>query len=122
MEQLGNPVNWKNWYPGADSTEYYYENGDIKGLILDKNKSHYIIISEKKNDQVLARYEMPKRKIATGWNVVPANDSKSVTVRWFIDFHLRWYPWEKFSSFIFERIYHPQLKTGLDNLKSYLEK
>ena len=37
-------------------------------------------------------------------------------------FHLRWYPWEKFTSFMFERIYNPQLQKGLDNLKTFLEK
>jgi hypothetical protein len=122
MKQLSEPVNWKNWYPGADSSDYFYEDGVIEGLVLNKDKHHYIIISEKKNDEVIATYILPRKKIVTGWQVVPAADSNSVTVRWYMDFHLRWYPWEKFSSFVFERIYNPQLEKGLNNLKAMLEK
>jgi hypothetical protein len=62
------------------------------------------------------------KKIPTGWQIVPAIDSNSVTVQWYIDFHLHWYPWEKFTSFMFEKVYNPQLKQGLDNLKAFVEK
>jgi len=122
MEQLSDPVNWKSWYPGADSTEYFYDGGIIKGLILNKNKHHYIIISSKRKDEVIATYILPHKEIVTGWKVIPAIGSNSVTVQWYMDFHLRWYPWEKFSSFMFERIYNPQLEEGLNNLKVLLEK
>ena len=65
---------------------------------------------------------LPNKKIPTGWLVAANPDANSVTIQWYMDFHLRWYPWEKFSSFMFERIYHPQLQQGLDNLKRFLEK
>jgi hypothetical protein len=122
MEQLRNPVNWKNWYPEADSTEYFFQEGTVKGLVLDKSKHRYIIIAKAKKDEIVAEYVLPRRKILTGWELVSSTDSTSVTVQWYMDFHLRWYPWEKFSSFMFERIYNPQLEKGLNNLKTLLEK
>ncbi len=121
MDQLSNPANWKNWYPESDSTQLYYQDGIIKGLVLNKDKHHYLVITETKNDEVLATYILPNRKIVTGWKVISAIDSSSQTVQWYMDFHLRWYPWEKFSSFVFERIYNPQLEKGLKNLKEVLE-
>jgi len=42
-------------------------------------------------------------------------------VQWWMDFKLRWYPWEKFSSLFFENIYGAQMEKGLDNLKRLAE-
>ena len=92
------------------------------GLILNKSKQQYIKITEKKEDEITAVYTLPNKKIQTGWQIATTPDSSSVTVQWYMDFHLRWYPWEKFTSFVFERIYNPQLQKGLDNLKTFLEK
>ena len=122
MDQLGDPAKWRNWYPGADTSQFLYENDSIKGLILNKDKKHYIRLTEKKADEVTAVYTLPNRKLVTGWQVMPSTGSNAVTVQWYIDFHLHWYPWEKFSSLMFERIYNPQLEKGLENLKAVLEK
>ncbi len=122
MIQVGEVLNWKNWYPGANSLNFFYENNQVKGLTLDEQKKQYLVIREKKNDEVTAEYLLPKKNIPTGWIIAADLNANSVTVQWYMDFHLRWYPWEKFSSFVFERIYHPQLQQGLDNLKRFLEK
>jgi hypothetical protein len=122
MDQISNAANWKSWYPGADSSKFFYEAGSIKGLILDEHKKQYIIITGKTQDEVTAEFVLPNKKIPTGWLVASGSGANSVTIQWYMDFHLRWYPWEKFSSFMFERVYHPQLQQGLDNLKRFLEK
>ncbi|TMI89684.1 MAG: hypothetical protein E6H06_17930, partial [Bacteroidetes bacterium] len=41
MRQISDPVNWKNWYPSADSANFFYENGFVKGLILDQVRHQY---------------------------------------------------------------------------------
>jgi hypothetical protein len=122
MIQINDPKNWKNWYPGADSSNIFYEKGIATGLILNKSKQQSIKVTEKKQDEVTAVYILPNKKIQTGWQIATTLDSSSVTIKWYMDFHLRWYPWEKFTSFMFERIYNPQLQKGLDNLKIFLEK
>jgi len=122
MNQIGNPVNWKNWYPGADSLKSFYEGNVIKGLVLDERRKRYIVITGKKDDEVIAEYRLPGKKIPTGWLIAADKQSSLVTIQWYMDFHLRWYPWEKFSSLMFERVYHPQLQQGLDHLKRFLEK
>ena len=122
MRQVSEVSNWKHWYPGADSLKFYYEDNRIQGLVLDEFRKRYIIIREKKNDEVTADYILPNKKIRTGWVLATNAKSNSLSLQWYMDFDLRWYPWEKFSSFMFERIYHPQLQQGLDNLKRFLEK
>jgi hypothetical protein len=39
-----------------------------------------------------------------------------------MQFKLRWYPWEKFASLLFEKQYGTQMEAGLNKLKAYLEK
>lgn len=120
MAQLSDPAKWRDWYPGAGSSKYYYQNDTIKGLILNESKKQSIIKTGETDDEVTAVYLMGDKKILTGWQIVSSNNS--VTVLWYIDFHLRWYPWEKFTSFLFEKVYDPQLQEGLDNLKTFLER
>jgi len=122
MRQISDPVNWKNWYPSADSANFFYENGFVKGLILDQVRHQYVVITDIKENEVTGAYVLPRRRVKTGWQITPAIGAASVTVQWYMDFHLHWYPWEKFSSFMFERIYGPQIQQGLDNLKTLLEK
>lgn len=122
MTQIADPKNWRNWYPFAGASALYYENNIVKGLVLDESRHQYLIITDVKENEVTAAYTLPGRKIKTGWQLAPATGASSVTLQWYMDFQLRWYPWEKFSSFMFEKIYGPQIQQGLNNLKSLLEK
>src|SRR5215831_15835557 len=121
LNQVGVILNWKNWYPGADSLKLYYEDNLIKGLVLDEHKKRYLVLREKKTDEVTAEFVLTNKKIPTGWLVTNVG-TNSVTVQWYMDFHLRWYPWEKFTSFMFEKVYDPQLQKGMNNLKAFVEK
>ena len=58
----------------------------------------------------------------TGWNFYATEIPNSVTVQWYMDFHLRWYPWEKFSSLLLEKRYGPMMEKGLGNLKALVER
>lgn len=98
--QLNNTANWKNWYPGADSMQQLSE------------------ITGSTDSTVVARQD----KAESGWNIYDAGIPGTLTVQWYMDFHLQWYPWEKFSSLLLEKRYGPVMEKGLDNLKKRLEK
>jgi len=118
MLQFSDPVNWKNWYPSDDSTDLLYINEKPQGIRLDNRTD--LVIKTKKADEVIANYAGPGSKdILTGWKVIQA--SNSVAVHWYMNFHLSWYPWKKFSSLLFEKRYGPVMEQGLNNLKNYLE-
>ena len=105
MEQLRDTSKWKNWYPGADSA-----------AVLP-------FITAVTDTTVLANSTMMKgRKGITGWNVFEAAIPNTVTVQWYMDFHLRWYPWEKFSSLLLEKRFGLMMEQGLEKLKALLEK
>jgi len=104
LVELRDTAHWKNWYPGADSAKLLPE------------------ISEVTDSSVIAQASLQKgRKGITGWNLYPASVPGTVTVQWYMDFHLRWYPWEKFSGLLLEKRYGPVMEKGLENLKKILE-
>jgi hypothetical protein len=105
MEQLSDTSKWKAWYPGADSA--------IALPVIEEVSETSVLV----NTTV-----MNGRKGITGWNVYGAAIPNTVTVQWYMDFHLRWYPWEKFSSLLLEKRYGPMMERGLAKLKALLEK
>jgi hypothetical protein len=38
-----------------------------------------------------------------------------------MDFHLKWYPWKKFSSLFFENTYGVMMQEGLENMRNLTE-
>jgi hypothetical protein len=125
MGQIKDAGKWKTWYPGADSAKLYYENGVVKGVILDdKDPQHpvYIHINKEETDEVTAEFVGQKmRPVINGWRVIGYSAADSVTLQWYMDFHLRWYPWEKFRSLLLEKSYGPKMEKGLSNIKRLMQ-
>jgi mRNA-degrading endonuclease YafQ of YafQ-DinJ toxin-antitoxin module len=61
-----------------------------------------------------------RKPVNTGWQLYGAPSSDSLTLQWFMDFQLRWYPWEKFSTLFYESTYGRMMESGLANFKKEL--
>lgn len=121
LTQINDATNWKNWMPGADTSELYITGGRPNGVSAGKGQA--LVIKEKTDSTVTASYlGMGAGKGSMGWNLLPSGVPNTVTVQWYMDFHLRWYPWEKFSGLMFEKRYGPRMEQGLSRLKTMLEK
>jgi hypothetical protein len=116
MNQIGDAAKWKNWYPGADTSLFFFVEGKIKGITTE-NKQALV------NDSAVLTMNpgLRSKRGESGWNVFPGRIPGSFTVQWYMDFHLKWYPWEKFSSLLLEKRYGPMMEQGLDKLKKLLE-
>ncbi len=125
MAQISNAANWKNWQPGMDTSKLLYIAGEVKGVILDdKDPQHPVCIKIDKiePDQVTAQFITKKMKpVVIGWKAISYPNNDSVTVQWYMDFHLRWYPWEKFGSLVLEKSHGARMEQGLTNLKKLLQ-
>ena len=123
MKELSNPVQWKAWYPGADTADFFYESGAVKGLVLKKHPWLALVISEIKENEILATYNRASgnQKILSTWRIFPETGFNHVTVQWYMDFHLRWYPWGKFASLVYDKFYGSMMDQALDQLKSAAE-
>ena len=61
-----------------------------------------------------------KKTVANGWQLYGSSSSDSLTLQWYMDFRLSWYPWEKFSTLFYEKTYGAMMEKGLSNLKKRL--
>jgi Polyketide cyclase / dehydrase and lipid transport len=119
--QVTTASNWKNWYPRGDSLPPLFIDGKIKGIHTDSVQGLMLLTSS--DSTVTAIPVGPGAgHSATGWNVYASYTPNTITIQWYMDFRLKWYPWEKFSSLLLENRYGPLMEKGLENLKAYCEK
>ena len=125
MARISHAERWREWYPGMDSVQLFYEEGKIKGVVInqkDASKPAYMIITKTEADEVDAQFNGRKLKpVMNVWKTIKYPTTDSITVQWYMDFHLRWYPWEKFASLLLEKSYAPVMENGLKNLKKEVE-
>lgn len=120
MEQIAHAENWKNWYPGADSLQLLMIAGEPKGVIAANDSMQRLQIIEVNDSTVIAiNVGKGSKENKTGWKIMSGGSTTSV--QWYMDFKLRWYPWEKFASLLFDKQYGTPMEMGLGKLKKMLE-
>lgn len=86
---------------------------------IHTNKLDITLISAKR-DSVSSLWKQHNGKQFEGnFSLLPA-DSVTV-VQWYFDFRLRWYPWEKISSIVFDEQMGPVMEKSLTGLKELVE-
>lgn len=121
-QQVGDMNKWKGWNPFFEKVpaEKMANIDTVHGVTINGTTIQW---RQKNRDEYIAAMERAgKNPVLNGWKCIthgPASDS--TTVQWYMDFHLSWYPWEKFSSLLFEKSYGFKMETGLSNLKRILE-
>jgi len=119
LEQLKDLRNWNAWYPGLDSSGMNTGNGSSnQNSLATMGNTRLSMVSD---SLIVAVTENGERNFINRWVIFPGMRPGSYTLQWFMDFNLRWYPWEKFSSMMFENRYGKQMEAGLQNLKTLLE-
>jgi hypothetical protein len=69
------------------------------------------------DSEVVFQLQQPKKRpVINGWKIYHTS-ADSLTLQWYMDFHLHWYPWEKFGSLFYENTYGVMMEQGLTNLK-----
>lgn len=84
------------------------------------SKQLMVIITESNASTVSTRWVQQNGKsFPAVFNVI--NHDSVTTLQWYFDFTFKWYPWEKFSSIIYDKQLGPQMEQSLLNLKQLLE-
>jgi hypothetical protein len=122
LSRLGDPAKWSDWYPGADTMHVMKLMGRTLGLKLDESGGLIRVMEKTDSTVTVSAAGAHMREMNGGWNIFPATIPNTFTVQWYMDFHLEWYPWEKFSSITFEKRYGPIMEKGLENLKRVVER
>jgi hypothetical protein len=113
---------WKEWYPGFDTVQMERISSKDGRLVSAKLSSTIISITESTANEIKVEFKSAsKSPVLGGWEAKSYNNSDSLTLQWYLDFKLKWYPWDKFFSLGFDKMYGMQMEEGLRNLKKNVE-
>jgi hypothetical protein len=128
MADVLNNVNdlrkWRAWYPGFDTINMEPVLEKESRLVSAKlQKTTTITLVKNERDEVKAEFKSgDKSPVTAGWKTMSYHPTDSITLQWYFDFRVRWYPWEKFFSLAYDKMYGAQMEMGLSNLKKSVER
>lgn len=123
LNQISDINKWKEWYPGFDTLKLQAETFKNGRMVSAVSSSTAISIFENSPGEVKAEFKSGTRKpVISGWQAISYNNSDSLTLQWYLDFKLRWYPWEKFFGLTYDKMYGIQMEEGLQRLKKNVER
>ena len=117
QQELSNLEQWQYWNEMTSKEELTNKKFSDSFFSSDQMKISLVLASQ---DAVITSWKRDKKEtINSGSNLITAADS--TIVQWYFDFRLRWYPWEKFGSIIFDKQLGPPMESSLTNLKKFME-
>jgi uncharacterized protein YndB with AHSA1/START domain len=121
---LGDLRAWEQWNQFIHGTpltgKAFSTPSSGKGAVL---RSDQLVITEMEatpNYIVFDWNQTKGRRFEGGFNLL-AFRPDTLAVQMWLDFHFRWYPWEKLGVFVYDRQWGPMMEESLDSLKRYLE-
>jgi hypothetical protein len=110
LSLVSDTAAWKDWHPGFSNSN---RQGEHALQVLPVSKSDSLIIMQ---------LNRPGRKpVLNGWQAYQYASTDSITIQWYMDFQLQWYPWQKFGSLFYENTYGTMMQEGLVNMKELAE-
>ncbi|MBS1567477.1 MAG: SRPBCC family protein [Bacteroidetes bacterium] len=109
---------WEDWNDFIQLYTNKRRNGDS---IIAAEMS--IALPGRSDTLITAHWQQPAGyDFGSGYRVISyAHDSLRCTVQWYFDFHVKWYPWEKFQSIVYDQQMGPVMEHSLQNLKRQSE-
>jgi hypothetical protein len=109
---------WKEWNKFIDSLP-------SKALTNNflKNDQLTIAILQRSDSMITANWQQKSgTSFNSGYILIPQPGGSLYTMQWYFDFKLRWYPWEKFQSIVYDQQLGPVMEQSLQQLKKDLER
>jgi hypothetical protein len=111
LELIKDTTRWEQWHPAYMSRD----SAQFPSIRITT-------IKETADEVVMELQQGNKKPVINGWKIHGNAGADSLTLQWYMDFHLKWYPWQKFGSLFYENTYGVMMQQGLDNIKSRVEK
>lgn len=109
---ISDTTKWKEWYPPFMPNDSAPKIAPVHIIQRSQNDSEIVMHLQQAN----------KPEVVNGWKIYEHTISDSLTLQWYMDFHLKWYPWRKFESLFYENTYGAMMEQGLENLKNEVQK
>ena len=113
---VSNLSNWKQW--NSFVSDSLVQNPVFSPTRINSTQLNVQLVSANM-DSIITLWRKTDRNIKCGFQLIPSG--KVTIVQWYFDFDLKWYPWEKFASIIFDRQLGPYMERSLGNLKKLAE-
>ena len=108
---------WGQWNKILADSSITVTSVDSSGI---KTNRFDIALLTVEPDSISTSWKQPNGKEFTGNFSLTTTENVTV-VQWYFDFHLRWYPWEKFASIIYDDRMGPGMENSLSQLKGLVE-
>jgi hypothetical protein len=102
--------NDTSWHPAYNDTATAKAFSSLQKKVLAQTDSTFVVQLQ----------QAGRKPVISGWQLYGPPTADSLTLQWYMDFRLGWYPWEKFSSLFYERTYGAMMEKGLANLKQQM--
>lgn len=108
---------WKDWNLMVQDSVLTNARYDV-GMI----RSDQAVIEVKSKDSlgVSTEWTRGNRKVRSRVELTSSSPNSTI-VQWYFDIKLKWYPWEKFSSIVFDKQLGPPMEVSLESLKKIAE-
>jgi hypothetical protein len=109
---------WKQWndlVTNPDLTNKVFTENEFSSEQLKVTRQSQV------GDTLLTSWHQQNARVLNSGFMWVGGDGQLV-LQWYFDIKLRWYPWEKFGSIVFDKQLGPPMEKSLGNLKKLLEK
>jgi hypothetical protein len=115
---------WKLWMYGADSNIITLLSARTAGTgTVAKIGTGEVTITRTTRDSIYMIWKSEKGNVQNSVFVMQKNAVRNdITVQWFFEQKVNWYPWERFGALANDKILGPVIDQSFDKLKKVLEK
>lgn len=113
MRFIQDTSQWNKWHP--------FFKGSSISAVLQPNKVQWQTVKKTDSLFIISLQQENKKPVLNTWELHSLASSDSTALQWYMDFHLSWYPWEKFGSLFYEKTYGTMMEQGLINLKEEVQ-
>lgn len=106
---INDTSEWKRWHP-------WFKKGDH----LKEVSVHWTAVTDSFSSVEMSRAN--SKTLYNSWKLHRYETTDSLTLQWYMDFQLKWYPWEKFGSLFYENTYGAMMEEGLGSLKAEVQR
>lgn len=123
FKYLDDAKYWKLWMAGADSNTITFLSEKTKGpgTIVKMGTGEVKIIREVQ-DTVFSEWKSAAgKKLDAAFITFTTKNQNAITVQWYFEQHVGWYPWERLPTLSNDKILGPVIEQSLEKLKKRLE-
>jgi hypothetical protein len=109
---------WKQWNELVNNPDL--TNRQFNETVFSSNQLK-VVRQAQEGDTLFTEWQQQNaRTYTSGFTWTSSNNQ--LVLQWYFDIKLKWYPWEKFGSIVFDKQLGPPMEKSLANLKKMLEK